>query len=75
MALWAWSEAEGETSSTEGILVGPKLCARPGVFPNKGCLGLVSQDLAMSLCKTKLLEPVSEGVCVCEVTSVVYNSF
>ena len=33
MALWAWSEAEGETSSTEGILVGPKLCARPGVFP------------------------------------------
>ena len=33
MALWAWSEAEGETSSTEGILVGPKLCVRPGVFP------------------------------------------
>ena len=46
MALWAWSEAEGEMPSPEGILVGPKLCARLGVFPLGHALGQADRSLS-----------------------------
>ena len=46
MALWAWSEAGGETSSKEGILLGPKLCARPGVFPLGHAPGQADRSLS-----------------------------